>query len=217
MSFEWTPKDLRTANLLDGREFDAKYNAYKGTINGGLDHMNLPSEVGAIQNSHLKTQTFLRYGVSSSLNGQPNKQIHLNESFAEQKTVSGLVYFGVTMDVYQGQWVDTDHFFAVNLQEGMLQLHFNCLYWMWQANAALDGKPWLQFRIQLNDNTVAYTGRYYRSKGNAHITVSIPVPQMEAATIAVGWRASGPKDAGDVDTPVYWFDGGTVFAINRYR
>jgi hypothetical protein len=155
--------------------------------------------------------------VSSSLNGQPNKQIHLNESFAEQKTVSGLVYFGVTMDVYQGQWVDTDHSFAVNLQEGMLQLHFNCWYWMWQANAALDGKPWLQFRIQLNDNTVAYTGRYYRSKGNAHITISIPVPQMEAATISVGWRASGPKDAGDVDTPVYWFDGGTVFAINRYR
>lgn len=217
MSFEWTPKDLRTANLLDGREFDAKYNAYKGTINGGLDHMNLPSEGGAIQNSHLKTQTFLRYGVSSSLNGQPNKQIHLNESFAEQKTVGGLEYFGVTMDVYQGQWVDTDHSFVVNLQEGMLQLHFNCWYWMHVDLSVVLGYPWCQFRIQLNDNTVAYSGRFYRHRGNAHLTVSIPVPQMEAAKITVGWRYPGPGNGGGVDIPMFWFDGGTVFAINRYR
>ncbi len=217
MSFEWTPKDLRTANLLDGPEFDAKYNAYKGMINGGLDHMNLPSNNGAIDSTELKAQTFLRYGVSSSLNGQPDKQIHLNESFAEQKTVGGLEYFGVTMDVYQGQWVDTDHSFTVNLQEGMLQLYFNCWYWFYTDNNVVDPYPWCQFRIQLNDNTVAYSGRFYRQRGNAHLVASIPVPQMEAAKITVGWRFPGPTDGATTNIPIFWFDGGTVFAINRYR
>jgi hypothetical protein len=121
------------------------------------------------------------------------------------------------MDVYQGQWVDTDHSFTVNLQEGMLQLHFNCWYWMQLSGTVVDAYPWCQFRIQLNDNTVAYSGRFYRSRGNAHLTISIPVPQMEGTNLSVGWRMSPPKDGAAKDIPMFWFDGGTLFAINRYR
>jgi hypothetical protein len=222
MSFKYTKRDLRQANLLDGPEFDLQYNEYKGVLNGGLDHMNLPSKNGAITDSHVVRQSFLRWTVSSNqLASLNNEQIHMSDAYSEvkQDPAGGAnpYYTATTMDVYQGQWIDNDQAITIDTQEGMLQVFFNCWYWMNADLGEISGTPWVEFRLQLDDNTIAFTGRNYRTRGNCHMVATVPVAQMTGARITLGWRFPGPKDGATKLIPMMWFDGGTMFALNRFR
>lgn len=225
MSFEWTTRDIRTLNLLEGPEFDRQYNEYKGVVNGGFDHMNLPSQVGSLTDTHMEDQSMMRYVSSNDVISTDDKQLHLNTPAAEGLEVpaaSGLFYEGVTGNKYQGQWVDGTPV-PMDLQEGLLQVQFNA--WFWSAYDFVgggrpeyaDGFLWSQFRVQLNDNTIAETGNIYRGRGNVHLVATVPVPQLVGANLTVGWRFTAPKDQGTNDAPMFWWDGGTIFAVNRYR
>ena len=222
MSFDWTTRDIRSQNLLEGPEFDRQYNEYKGVLNGGLDQMNLPSQSGSLTDTHMEDQSMMRYVSSNDVVAGSNKQLHLNETSAEALAVGGLFFQGVTGNKYQGQWVDGTAI-PVSTQEGILQVQFNAWFWSaWDLSIFSSptygvGYPWCQFRIQLNDNTIAETGLIYRGRGNVHIVATVPVPQLVGADLTVGWRFTGPKDQSVNTTPMFWWDGGTIFAINRYR
>ena len=223
MSFKYTKRDLRQANILEGPEFDLQYNEYKGVINGGLDHMNLPSRNGAITDSHIANQSMLRWTVSSNqLAPLDNEQINLGINYSElveDPPASGLYYEAVTFNVYQGQWIDNSQAITIDCQEGMLQVFFNCWYWMNWVNASnpISGTPWVEFRLQLDDNTIAFTGRNYKTRGNCHMVATVPVAQMTGGRLTLGWRFPGPEDGGAKTIPMLWFDGGTMFALNRFR
>ena len=220
MSFKYTKRDLRQANLVEGPEFDLQYNEYKGVINGGLDHMNLPSQNGAITDAHIANQSMMRWTVSSNqLVALDNEQINLGNVYSQIVSDGGVFYEAVTFDVYQGQWIDNTQAITIDCQEGMLQIFFNCWYWMnWvDASNPITGGPWVEFRLQLDDNTIAFTGRNYKTRGNCHMVATVPVAQMTGGRITLGWRFPGPKDGGTKNIPMMWFDGGTMFALNRFR
>jgi hypothetical protein len=219
VSFDWTTRDIRTLNLLEGPEFDRQYNEYKGVVNGGFDHMNLPSQGGNITDTHMEDQSMVRYMSSNDVISTPNKQLHLPDGSAEaleHPAASGLYYEGVTANKYQGQWVD-GLAVPMDVQEGLLQVQFNAWYWFHFDTNYVAGYSWAQFRLQLNDNTIAETGQIFRGRGNAHLVATVPVPQLVGATLTVGWRFAGPKDQATNNIPMFWWDGGTIFAINRYR
>ena len=218
MSFKYPPRDLRQANLLDGPEFDLQYNEYKGVINGGLDHMTLPSQNGAITDSHIANQSMMRWAVSSNqLAPLANEQINLGNVYSQIVADGGVFYEAVTMDVYQGQWIDNSQSIIIDCQEGMLQVFFNCWYWMNTDSNVTTGGPWVEFRLQLDDNTIAFTGRHYKTRGNCHMVAPVPVAQIPGGRLTLGWRFPGPKDGGTKNIPMMWFDGGPMFALNRFR
>ena len=223
MSFKYTKRDLRQANILEGPEFDLLYNEYKGVINGGLDHMNLPSRNGALTDQHIANQSMWRWTVSSNqLAPLDNEQINLGINYSElveDPPASGFYYEAVTFNVYQGQWIDNNQAITIDCQEGMLQVFFNCWYWMNWVNASnpISGTPWVEFRLQLDDNTIAFTGRNYKTRGNCHMVATVPVAQMTGGRLTLGWRFPGPEDGGAKTIPMLWFDGGTMFALNRFR
>ncbi len=218
MSFDWTTRDIRTLNLLEGPEFDRQYNEYKGVVNGGFDHMNLPSQAGQLTDTHIADQAMMRVFVNSDFrSGQPNPQLFMNESYADVITDGGVNYEGLTGEKYQGQWVDNAENMTFDVQEGMLQLFFSAWFWTNLFTAYAGGYTWAQFRLQVDGNTVAQTGKIYRGRGNVHLCASVPVPQLIGSRLSVGWRAVAPQRGGSNALPMVWWDGGSLMAINRYR
>ncbi|MCK5712155.1 MAG: hypothetical protein KAI25_05525 [Hyphomicrobiaceae bacterium] len=218
MSFDWTTRDIRTLNLLEGPEFDRQYNEYKGVVNGGFDHMNLPSQAGQLTDTHIADQAMMRVFVNSDFrSGQPNPQLFMNESYADVITSGGVNYEGLTGEKYQGQWVDNAENMTFDVQEGMLQLFFSAWFWTNLFTAYAGGYTWAQFRLQVDGNTVAQTGKIYRGRGNVHLCASVPVPQLIGSRLSVGWRAVAPQRGGSNALPMVWWDGGSLMAINRYR
>ena len=219
MSFKYTKRDLRQANILEGPEFDLQYNEYKGVINGGLDHMNLPSKTGQLTDTHIADQDMMRLFVSSDfLSAENNPQLSMNAKYVDVLTSSGVNYEGLTGEKYQGQWVDNANSMTFDIQEGMLQLFFNAWFWVNFWDLYTDGGfSWVQFRLQLDGNTVGQTGKIYRGRGNVHICATVPVPQLIGADLSVGWRAVAPCRGASNALPVAWWDGGTLMAINRFR
>ena len=141
----------------------------------------------------------------------------MNESYADVITSGGVNYEGLTGEKYQGQWVDNAENMTFDVQEGMLQLFFSAWFWTNLFTAYAGGYTWAQFRLQVDGNTVAQTGKIYRGRGNVHLCASVPVPQLIGSRLSVGWRAVAPQRGGSNALPMVWWDGGSLMAINRYR
>ena len=75
---------------------------------------------------------------------------------------------------------------------------------------------WVSFEVLLNNNVVAETHFLYQSKGTIHLVASVPVatgPQE----INVAFKLPSRNSASTTQTQFFYYSGGNLTAINRYR
>ena len=215
MSFKWTESQARAGNIFDEEQVNNSYNAIKGEINGGLDRENLPTN--SVGSTHCANGAFVKYSVLEGVKVQGA----LNHATNWSQPSGGV--FAVDMEDNQGGWVpNTTQKIETLFQEGMLQIEFNCWYWMNELSTTGTGAYrhiWCRFEILVDGNTVASMAENYQYMSTVHLVANIPI-STGTHKIEVRHRVSGPDaTSGTINTalPLFYYDGGTILAINRYR
>lgn len=222
MSFKWTEAHLKDGNILDSGEFDTGYNSLKGAINSGLDRENLPN--ASIKDHHLAPDAFLSYAVKEGIRAQQP---------LERADVSGGVNHILckTYNVYGGGWVtNSAQTLTKRFIEGMLHLEFNAWYYLNNAsqdsNATAPSKflagRWCRFALSIDNVIVCESHELWQNMGTVHLVADIPIT-TGTHEVSVSWSVPGYDERYGSsypqmkDEPLFYYDGGTILAINRYR
>tara|TARA_Y100001968_G_C19436676_1_gene760089 strand:+ start:994 stop:1689 length:696 start_codon:yes stop_codon:yes gene_type:complete len=231
MAFKWTEGQHRSGNILDADEFNTSFNAFKGEINGGLDRENLPN--ASISNDELASNAMVKYSVETGICLQEAvlaTATWLNSSSAGAVNQQ---FRCTNYNHYTGGWVTNNNQKINSLyQEGMLHIEYNGWYWL-QNHIATQGafrsganqQKWCQFEIAFDGNAVVTSGRHYQNVGQVHLVTDIPITTGQHE-IALRWRVSANPDQSTVTAPtsgtelarpIFYYDGGQITVVNRYR
>jgi hypothetical protein len=201
--------EIRTKNLIDGEEFDNIYNSHVDVLNAGMDRENLPST--AFTFDKFKDYAFHQY--YHTYVKMPEDLIKEYNEVTPNTGWDGMIY-----EDYVGSWIyNTKYPLNIQAVEGNLHIEFNCWYWFDQT--AITGNTsgdWVQFAVLLNDNVVAETHFLYQSKGQVHLVASVPVatgPQE----ISIAFKLPSRNSSSTLNTQMFYYSGGNLLAINRYR
>lgn len=197
MAYKWTEGSMRTDALLDADEVNREYNNYKNAINGGIDRDNLP--ISGVTDAHLKNQTFWSYDLTRGI---------------EPGLATGVTH--IQYNTYHGGWrTDPSSTQTVTTQEGMLQVDFGCWHHFIQINPSNEQR-WCRFQLLLDNNVIARTGRIYQATGNGNLSACVPVAGG-VHTVAMQWQFTPPKTGTAGSTNAFYFSGGQLNIMNRYR
>jgi hypothetical protein len=228
MAFKWTEGDHVTSNIVDATEQNASFNNLKGEMNGGLDRENLPNE--SVSNDELHQSAFVKYAVQTGVRLQdslfPATATWLDAGGANaiNEQIRCLNY-----NSYTGGW-RTNNASKINtlFQEGMLHLEYSGWYWLRNHvatnQATRDPLPlvgWCQFQITVDGNPVLTSPRLYNNVGQVSIIGDVPVATGNH-DIAIRWRFSPwpgnfPSGGTILARPIFYYDGGQITVVNRYR
>ena len=223
MSFKWTEAHLKSQNIVDSGEFDTGYNALKGAINGGLDRENLQN--ASITDAQLAPDAFLSYATKGGIRAQ----LPLERELA----CFGNFIYGKTYNVYGGGWVtNTAQKLTKRFIEGMLHLEFNAWYYLNNASASsasaikVHSGRWCRFALNVDNVIVCESHELWQNMGTIHLVADIPITtgthEVPVSWQTVGWNdeygSVGPTGLPAMkNEPLFYYDGGTILAVNRYR
>ena len=233
MAFKWTEGNHRSGNILDADEFNTSFNAFKGEINGGLDRENLPN--GSVSNDELASNAMVKYVVKPNIRLQ-NTSVNTaqwRDNTGGAGTAINETFRSINYDSYSGGW-RTNEAYKINtlFQEGMLHVEYNGWYWL--RNHVNTGAShrlsehlqiWCQFELLLDGNPVVTGGRHYQNVGQVHLVTDVPISTGNHE-IALRWRVAPNPDANQTYgvvpaagplRPIFYYDGGQITVINRYR
>lgn len=203
------PGHVRPLNIIDGEEFDNIYNTYKGIINGGMDRESIPEN--ALDQTKFQDYAFHQYWQAYVK--LPEERISLWNEVIPNTNVDGITFL-----TYVGGWeANTVYPLKVTTVEGALHVEFNC--WYWFDNDVISGNvsgDWAQFQILVNSNVVAETHYLYQRMGTVHLVADVPVatgPQE----IKVAYKLPSRNSTSATNVQFFYFAGGNLLAINRYR
>ncbi len=222
MAFKWTEGDHVTSNIVDATEQNASFNNLKGEMNGGLDRENLPN--GAFTSATFHQKAFQKYALVPNVRLQ-NSQIltaHWESEPAGPNETQAIR--AISHNTYGGGWrTNGAHFIETEFEEGMLHLEFNCWYWVYNSTADGDFLKTAQFQILLDGSSVVRSGALFQNVGQAHLVADIPISKG-SHKIELQWRTSafydvsvGSANPVVIGDPVFYYDGGQLLALNRYR
>jgi len=201
--------ELRAKNILDSEEYNKIYNSQVEVINGGMDRENLPDN----SYTDVKFQDYAFHQYWQEYVKLPEDRVTEYDEVIPNTGWDGLIY-----ENYVGGW-EYNVFYPLKIEtvEGNLHIEFNCYYWFdrlaMSGNASGD---WVSFEVLLNNNVVAETHFLYQSKGTIHLVASVPVatgPQE----INVAFKLPSRNSASTTQTQFFYYSGGNLTAINRYR
>jgi len=228
MAFKWTEGDHRSGNILDADEFNTSFNNVKGEINGGLDRENLPNT--SVSNEELASDAMVKYVVKSGMRAQ--NTTYSNAIFTDGSTLIPQSVRAFNYNRYSGGWRTNEAEKITNeiFQEGMLHIEYNGWYWLRNHVATASSarntnekhcQIWCQFQITLDGTPVITGGKHYQNVGQIHLVGDVPISTGKH-DIALRWRfaswpGSFPSGATTITQPVFYYDGGQLTVINRYR
>lgn len=214
MAYKWTEGDARSGNLVDAEEFNTAYNNLKGELNGGLDRENLKEQ--SVTNEHLSKNAFLKYVLQDAITLQ-NATAHTKVYQTSAATNFTIERFSIAYDDYSGGWVtNTAQQINSKFEEGMLHVNFNCWYYMASHLATKIDQTWCQFQIVLDGNPIATSGFHFQNVGTVNLTIDVPIA-TGTHVIAIRWRFTPASGLRANDEPMFYYDGGQLLALNRYR
>ena len=225
MSFKWTEAHVRDKNILDSEEFDSGYNSLKSVINSGLDRENLQSK--SVGDDQLRPDSFLSYVTKEGIRAQ--------DPLEREEACFGNFIYGKTYNVYNGGWVtNTAQKLSGRFIEGMLHVEFNAWYYLNNANVSdvpsatghknvVSGR-WCRFALNVDNVVVCDSHELWQNVGTIHLVADIPITTGQHE-ITVSWQTTGWDERHSDPTlyppmknePLFYYDGGTILAINRYR
>lgn len=225
MAFKWTEGDHVTSNIVDATEQNASFNNLKGEMNGGLDRENLPNE--SVSNDELHQSAFVKYAVRTGVRAQNTTTS--DATWTDGVTPIAQKVRAINYNRYSGGWrTNTANTVQTLFQEGMLHIEFNCWYWLrnhfaTQSFATRNGsKPiWAQFQVLVDGTPVCTTGMLWQNVGQVHAVADVPIStgqhEVSIRWRTAAWPGEAPSGAPVKASPVFYYDGGQITVINRYR
>jgi hypothetical protein len=155
-------------SIVDLKDFNHGYNAYKETFNGGLDRTVVPNEfldednivAGAFHKVHIENSSDLSVSVDTST-GATND------------------WRGPSYATYDQGWIEIDTFEVTGFKDGMCHWEYSFLYsnylkWTWNVSSTTERQKGIEIRMLWDGVVVFESYKMPQPIGSARLIADFP-------------------------------------------
>lgn len=200
MSKKWTEVHPGSDSIVDLKDFNHGYNAYKEAFNGGLDRTVVPNEF--LDEDNIVAGAFHRVQITNSndLGFVANITAHIDTA-----TGATIDWRGPSYATYDQGWFEIDSVEVANFKDGMCHweysfLFYNYLVHTWSTAAPDAGQKGIQIRM-LWDGVVVFDSYKVPSPiGTSRLIADFPTTGgTHTASIQIRQTSVAPSDPTNVN------------------
>jgi hypothetical protein len=199
MSYKWSKGNPRTSHIVDSAQFNEGHDNYKGALNGNLNRDNLPA--GCISRTNLANNWAHKVSVTSFTSGGGY-------------TTAGWGFGGATYDELPAGWNPLANT-TMEFKEGMLHIELGGIISIYKDWDHLGAKM-VDFKITYNGMDVCFSPQYSQSIMPVYAVADTVVAEG-SADIRIFYRITPARGEDLENKPWFYFTGGSLLLINRYR
>lgn len=224
MPYRFTKNDIKTATIVQSREWDNAVGNYVDVLNGGMDRDNLPENCIPIDS--IKDQFCHKINIWS-IKAAPDADLLPDQNYVTPtpNRLGRLMYgyrYGDT-PTNSGGGLVTATSQVMLCEEGMLEISWHCSelktqYWSYWKNFSTDkvALKYAVWEIMVDGNKVYAGPAQFEIMNTSIHRCTIPISKGNH-TISVGWKVPLQRDDDDQNQVVFNWFGGQLVAINKYR
>ena len=168
MSKKWTEAQPGSDAIVDLKEFNRGYNAYKETFNGGLDRTVVPEEF--LDETNISPGAFHRVQITNSADMSAK---------VDPATGATLDWRGPSYATYDQGWFEIDSVSVPNFKDGMCHWEYSFLYsnylkFTWTSINPNAGQKGLQVRLLWDGVEVFSSYKMPQPTGTARLLADFP-------------------------------------------
>jgi len=194
MSKKWTEAQPGSDAIVDLKEFNRGYNAYKETFNGGLDRTVVPEEF--LDETNISPGAFHRVQITNSA-----------DMSAKVDTATGatLDWRGPSYTTYDQGWFEIDSVSVPNFKDGMCHWEYSFLYsnylkWTWNGYTGVVQQKGLEVRLLWDGVEVFSSYKMPQPTGTARLLADFPTTGgTHTASVQIRQTSPGPDDPVNVN------------------
>ena len=210
MSRKWTEIHPGDEAIVDLKEFNHGYNAYKSSFNGGLDRTALPEDT--LTNTEKLAGAMHKVQVTDSL-GMFKKGVLVDDT-------TGVIgeWRGPSYDTYTGGWVEIDTVAVTQFKDGMChwEYRFHYLVDIYLGSTTSTNVKWVEVKLVWDGTEVMHSNRIANAIGTVRLVADFPT--AGGAHTARVFARSVPPAAGEVYTNnLFNIEGPSHLFIGRWR
>ena len=189
MSKKWTEVYPRKDAIVDLKEFNAGYNAYKSSFNGDLDRTTLPDDF--LDRDSIVSGAFHQVQITNS-----------NDMSARVDASTGGAgeWRGASYATYNGGWMEIDSVALSKYKDGMCHweytfFYYNYIKWSWSSALPNEGQKGLQIRMKWDGVVVFESYKISQPIGTARLIADFPTTGgSHTATVEIRQTQQGSND-----------------------
>ena len=194
MSKKWTEASPENEAIVDYKEFNAGFNAYKSSFNGDLDRTTLPDD--------FITRTSIVGGAFHKVVIQNSSDLSVS---VDASTGASLDWRGPSYATYSGNWIEIDTVNVTQFKDGMCHWEYKFLYsnyvkYTWSNTLPNEGQKGLQVRMMWDGVVVFDSYKMPQPIGTARLIADFPTTGgTHKASIEIRQTQQGSNDPTNVN------------------
>ena len=213
MSKKWTEAQPGEQAIVDLKEFNHGYNAYKSTFNGGIDRTALPEDT--LTNTAKVAGALHKIQVTNSLG-----MLKQNAQTVATDTSTGTVgeWRGPSYNTYGGGWLLVDTVTVSSFKDGMChwEYKFHYLVDIYLGSTTSTNVKWIEVKLVWDGVEVAHSNRVANAIGTVRLVADFPMTGgNHVATVFVRGVPAGTGEV--LSKNVFNIEGPSHLFIGRWR
>jgi len=206
MSKKWTEAHPGSSAIVDYKEFNAGFNAYKSSFNGDLDRTTLPDdfigETSVVAGAFHQVQITNSSDLSSSID----------------TTLGGSSWRCPSYKTYNGGWIQADEVTVSKFKEGMCHWEYSFIFFNYIVKSFLGATKYIEVRMVWDDTVVLESYKISQPIQSTRLVASFPTTGgNHTAKVFVRAPARGLVAHDLVTTPLFHIVCPSHLIIGRWR
>tara|TARA_Y100000004_G_scaffold186847_1_gene238875 strand:+ start:10649 stop:11281 length:633 start_codon:yes stop_codon:yes gene_type:complete len=210
MSKKWTEASPENEAIVDYKEFNAGFNAYKSSFNGDLDRTVLPEDT--FTNTQKVTGAMHKITINNS------DDMYTKSVLVDATTGSLGEWRGLSYNTYTGGWVEIDSVSVDKFKDGMChwEYRFHYLVDIFLGNTDASSLKFLEVKLEWDGVAVMESSRICSAIGTIRLVADFPTSGgTHIAKVFV--RSVAPSDTEVFDNNLINITGPSHLFIGRWR
>jgi hypothetical protein len=200
MSKKWTEAQPGEQAIVDLKEFNHGYNAYKESFNGGIDRTMLPEQF--LDGDNIAAGAFHKVQITNSADLGNVSNIGAKVDTATGATLD---WRGPSYTTYDSGWFEIDSVEVTDFKDGMCHWEYSFLYsnyikYTWNSANTSVGQKGLQVRMMWDGVVVFESYKMPQPMGTARLIADFPITGgTHTASVHIRQTSRGVDDPVDVN------------------
>lgn len=163
MSKKWTEAQPGSSSIVDLKEFNAGFNAYKSSFNGDLDRTTLPDDL--LDEDSLVAGAFHQVQITNSA----DLSFRIDDTLG---VVTG--WRSPSYNTYNGGWIQIDEVVISKYKDGMCHWEYSFIYFNYIVQSFLGATKYIEVRMMWDDTVVFESYKISQPIQSTRLVASFP-------------------------------------------
>ena len=163
MSKKWTEAHPGSEAIVDHKEFNAGFNAYKSSFNGDLDRTTFPDDL--MSRTSVVDGAFHQVQITNSSDLSSSIDTTLGESTGWRCP---------SYSTYNGGWIQVDEVAVSKYKEGMCHWEYSFIFFNYIVQSFLGATKYIEVRMVWDDTVVFESNKITQPIQSTRLVASFP-------------------------------------------